>query len=412
MRSKLFITSICVFSILTRRQPPITETHQASSVPAFYAMASRFASPPPRTLNYETLPPPVKSKDPPMTPATELYLALSSGKILAHSLDNPELLQTSENFYIPGKSGEAISFNPAVFACKLCPTPDDVQHMWLAYEKHAVEIPIGECLEALCKSPMTPQRQQELYRWIYNKTGMPKKWPHCDLYMSLRHGCPSLLGEFDGDGQDLRLLPLQLEVPCYKSVNFDPVASACACCPDIRIVKHMWEACSRRGLVVDIVECMEALKQSPLSVNQVVDLLKWCCFRVNLPHSLPYSVENPRSSLERQALVELFHVNLPHGLPHLVKNHRYCPHSDLVRKVLAELPAVRIKAFLYDKLQKDDCVECIVSFLLPKSQELKAVNDVRVTVTDSVLSAMYYRNFPYATVPAFHPMTAPWEYAE
>jgi hypothetical protein len=351
-----------------------------------------------------------------MTPATELYLALSSEKILRYSLDNPELLQTSENFYIPEKSGEAISFNPVVFACKLCPTPDAVQHVWLAYERHAVEIPIGECLEALCKSPMTPQQQQELHRWIYNKTGMPKNWPHCDLYMSLRHGCPSLLGEFDGDGQDSRLLPLQLEVPCYKSVNFDPVASACACCPDIRIVKHIWEACSRRGLVVDIVECMEALKQSPLSVNQVVDLLKWCCFRVNLPHSLPYSVENHRdfghTSAERQVLVELFHVNLPQILPHAVKNQRDFAHSSLVCQVLAELPAVRTKPFLYDILQKDDCVDCIVSFLLPKSQELKPAKDARATLADRFLSAMYDRNFPYAAVPAFHQMTAPWEYAE
>ena len=307
-------------------------------------MAERYSSPPPRGIYHPpTSPPPVKSAMPPMLPAAELYLALrDEDTILKQNFDDPALLEDSKGLYISG--GEVIEhFEPAVSACERCPTFVGVRHVFLAYKKHKKAVSIERCLDALRSSSMLPEQQQLLHRWIFEETGLPANWQRCDIYMSLRRGCHSLLEDFGGDGDDPRLLPVQLEVPCYGFVDFDPLVNAFACCPDVLIIKHLCEACLRRNLAVHAIECTEALQTSPLPRKQVVELLKWLSLRVDLPHRL--------------------------------QHEKGFPHGRLVCRVLEELPMIRAKAF-FSSIVDQGCMENIMSFILYDSKMLAPSSDL------------------------------------
>lgn len=302
-------------------------------------MASRFSSPPPRTPRAAVLPP-VRSSSPPMTPATELYMSLKSGAVLQENFDDKRLLEPVDILYVPGEQSIG-HFEPVVFACRLSFDPAVVRHVWEAYNRHGLEVPITKCLEQLLCSSMHPVELQQLHRWIYGKTGLPLEWPRCDLYMSLRHGCPAVLDDFEGDAADSRLLPVALEVPCYGAVNFDAVVTACDCCPDVRLVKHVWDASVRRGLTVPLQECLGALQKSPLPEKEVVELLKWAFLRFDLPLSVPESAR------------------------------RIQPHRHLVRSVVAELPVVRAMPYLSAVLTVSACVNHVASFLLMDKEVLR-----------------------------------------
>jgi len=310
---------------------------------------ARFSSPPPSSAHALAPSIKIKTKAPPMLPAAELYLALKDeATLLNYSFEDPGVLEDISNLYVPAGrhnvSENILYFEPAMSACKHCSSSAGVRHVLLAYELHKRTIPIERCLEILStSSSMIPEQLQSLHQWIFNKFGLPGNWPRCDIYMSLRRGCPSLLQEFRGDGVDPRLLAMRLEVPMYGAVDFDPMTNACAHCPDIQIIKHIWEACSRRGIVVSAAECMMALQKSPLTRKDVVKLLKWLSFRFNLPQCLPTAPDD---------------------------DEKAAPHRDLVRMVLEELPVIRAKPMLLDFIVDESCVNNITSFLLHDTTKL------------------------------------------
>jgi hypothetical protein len=346
-------------------------------------MASRFSSPPPRSYNYDTSPPPVKNNDIPMTPAAELYLALRSKAILNFNLDDPEVLKTSNIVHVPDFPMHLTirHFSPVVFACKICPISAGIHYVWTTCERHGIEISVDACLDALGKSKRTPEQQQDLHRWIFERTGSPVHWEQCDIYMSLKRGCPSLLEEFRGDSDDPRLLPRPLKVPFYGSVDFDPVTNACACCPDPQILQHIWQACARRGLVVNITECMMALMKSPMSKQQVVDFMTWSCFRANFPHSSQLQLENEKDLV----------------------------HAGLVKKVLADVHVLRTQPFLQSKLRKGGLVNHILAFLIEKSPKTpKPMEGHLATMENDQLGAPRV-NFPFPLPSSFSPFHANWE---
>lgn len=300
-----------------------------------------------------------------MLPAAELYLAMKDeATLLKYSFNDPGVLEDISNLYVPAGrhhvSENILYFEPAMSACKHCSSFAGVRHVLSAYEMHKKTIPIERCLEILkTSSSMIPEQLQRLHQWIFDKFGLPSNWPRCDIYMSLRRGCPSLLQEFHGDGVDPRLLAMRLEVPLYGVVDFDPMTNACAHCPDIQIIKHIWEACSRRGIIVPPSECMAALQKSPLPRKGVVGLLKWLSFRSNLPHCLPSAPE---------------------------EHEKATPHRDLVRMVLEELPVIRARPMLLDFIVDESCVNNITSFLLRDTTNL---SQARVPALDPIIAPVW-----------------------
>lgn len=275
-----------------------------------------------------------------MVPAGEIYLALVNGTIMGQTFEDPVLLMPMTDLYIPGINLTIAEFHPLRFACLICSTATEVQHVWSAYVRHGVEIPLGLCLQAIQESFMVVDQKQLVHRWIYHCTGTPEDWPSCDLYLSIRKGCPSIVEDLRGLMRGSRLRPQLLKVPYYDWVQFDPTPNAFMHCPDARIIKHVWKACVCQGMAPSAEECLVALAQSPLPPAGVVELLKWMSFRMDLPTTL----------LGDAPFTSKF------------------PHEVLLRKVLAELPAIRTKPFLHSVVPEGGCVDHILSFLLSNAR--------------------------------------------